>query len=125
MRNNNREREGVGDAQDPEGEPHVIIRGQLLAIPHKISQDFKAPRHAQHSRRHGIRIRQSTAAPPGRGGGPGPPSCGKGIGTNAERTDVSGAIRSGVEHVEGVHALGWAAQNDAGIQCWRECIGYP
>jgi hypothetical protein len=43
-------REGVRGAQNPQGEPHVIIRRQLLAIPHKISQDFKVSRHAQHSR---------------------------------------------------------------------------
>lgn len=38
------------DVRYPQGEPHVIIRRQLLAIPHKTSQDFKVPRHAQHSR---------------------------------------------------------------------------
>ena len=62
---NHREGEGVRDAQDTQGEPHVIVRGQLLPIPHKRSQDFKVPRHAQHSGRHSIRIRQGTTVPPG------------------------------------------------------------
>jgi hypothetical protein len=53
------------------------------------------------------------------------PRLGERIGTDAKRPDMSGAIGSCVEHVEGVDALGWATEDDTEIECWCEGISYP
>ena len=106
------------DGQDAQGEPHVVVRGQLLAVPRKVAQDLKVPRCAPHRRRNRIGVRQGDAAPPGC-----PPVVRWRVRADGERTDVSCALGPRVEHVEGADALGGAAQDDAGIECRCECIG--
>jgi hypothetical protein len=127
---------GGGDARDAQCEPHIIVRRQLLAVPHKTAQNLKAPRRAPHRRRNRIPIRQHAAAPPGR---PLPPHAflrkrkgrvrGRGRGRewgavrkNAECADVARAGGTCGEHLERADALCGAAEDDARVERWGEGV---
>jgi hypothetical protein len=113
----NREKER--DARHAQRKPHVIVRRQFLAIPHKVVQDFKMSRRAPHGGRHRIPVREHATTPPeppmshaflrkrGRGGEWGV------IWEDAKGADVARARRGFGEHVEGADALCGAAQDDA------------
>jgi hypothetical protein len=112
-----RRQRGNTHARDTKREPHIVVRGQLLAVPRKRTQDLHVLRRAPHRSRYHISARKHTAAPLGC---PSAATCE--VRAEAERTDVSCAVGACGEHVERVDALGGTAECDERVESWCERV---